>query len=262
MTDTVDDVVLFEIVDGHIGLVTLNRPEKRNAVNGAVARAIDAIVKQTEADPAIWAVVITSAEGPTFCAGADLAEVAAGRGDDLSTPDGGFAGFVEAVRVKPWIAAVKGSALGGGLEISLACDLRVVADTTVLGLPEVKRGLIAGAGGIYRLPRQLPRAIALEMIATGEPIAAPRAAALGLVNRVVAEGEVIDAALGLARAICANSPVAVRESLQVARSAADVPESASIQASREAFERLMLTDDFVEGPRAFVEKRPPQWSGC
>lgn len=261
MIETVDDVVLFEVVDEHIGLVTLNRPDKRNAVNGAVARRLDAIVRQTEADPAIWAVVITSAEGPTFCAGADLAEVAAGRGHELSTPDGGFAGFVESRRVKPWIAAVKGSALGGGLEISLACDMRVVAETTVLGLPEVKRGLIAGAGGIYRLPLQLPRAIALEMIATGEPMAAPRAAALGLVNRVAPADAVVAVALDLARAVCANAPVAVRESLAVARAAADISEAQSIAASREAFTRLAKTEDYAEGPRAFVEKRAPRWTG-
>ncbi|WP_404476466.1 enoyl-CoA hydratase-related protein [Novosphingobium sp. BL-52-GroH] len=261
MIEAVDDVVLFEVVDQHIGLVTLNRPAKRNAINGAVARMIDEIVKRTEADPDIWAVVITSAEGPTFCAGADLAEVAAGRGHELSTPDGGFAGFVESRRVKPWIAAVKGSALGGGLEISLACDMRVVADTTVLGLPEVKRGLIAGAGGIYRLPLQLPRAIALEMIATGEPMEAARAAAFGLVNRVVAVDEVVDSALDLARAICVNSPVSVRESLKVARAAADVPEQESIVATREGFERLSQTEDYAEGPRAFVEKRAPRWTG-
>ena len=261
MADTEDDVVLYEVVEQHIGLVTLNRPAKRNAVNGAVARMIDAIVKQTEADPSIWAVVITSAEGPTFCAGADLAEVAAGRADELSTPDGGFAGFVEAKRVKPWIAAVKGSALGGGLEISLACDLRVVSTETIVGLPEVKRGLIAGAGGIYRLPRQLPRAIALEMIATGEPIGAARAEALGLVNRVVPAEQVVQTALGLAKAICANAPIAVRESLQVARLAAEVPEDVSIAATRQAFDRLVVSEDFAEGPRAFVEKRAPRWTG-
>lgn len=260
MTDPTD-VVLFERVDDHIAVVTLNRPEKRHAVNGAVARRLDALVKQTEADPSIWVVVLTSSGGPTFCAGADLAEISAGRAADLSTPDGGFAGFVESTRAKPWIAAVHGSALGGGLELSLACDLRVVGESSVLGLPEVKRGLIAAAGGIYRLPLQIPRAIALEMIAVGEPVDAARAYALGLVNAVVPDGGVLDAALDYARKIAANAPLSVRESLGVARAAQEMPEAGSIRATHAALERLLRSDDFQEGPRAFVEKRAPRWSG-
>lgn len=255
------DVVLLERIDEHIAVVTLNRPEKRHAVNGAVARRLDAIVKQTEADPSVWVVVLTSSGGPVFCAGADLAEVSAGRAADLSTPDGGFGGFVESNRAKPWIAAVHGSALGGGLEFSLACDLRVVGENTVLGLPEVKRGLIAGAGGIYRLPRQISRAIALEMIAVGEPIDAARAYALGLVNAVVPDGDVLKTALDYARKIAANAPLSIRESLAIARTAQEVPEAASIRAMQTALDRLMRSDDFQEGPRAFVEKRAPRWSG-
>jgi enoyl-CoA hydratase/carnithine racemase len=255
------DVVLLERVDDHIAVVTLNRPEKRHAVNGAVARRLDAIVKETEADPSVRVVVLTSSGGPTFCAGADLADVAAGRAADLSTPDGGFGGFVESRRDKPWIVAVHGSALGGGLEFSLACDLRIVGENTVLGLPEVKRGLIAGAGGIYRLPRQIPRAIALEMIAVGEPVDAARAYALGLVNAVVPDGEVLKTALDYARKIAANAPLSVRESLKIARATQEVPEAESILAIQAALELLMQSEDFKEGPRAFVEKRAPRWSG-
>jgi len=255
------DVVLLERIDEHIAVVTLNRPEKRHAVNGDVARRLDAIVKQTEADPSIWVVVLTSSGGPTFCAGADLAEVSAGRAADLSTPDGGFGGFVESKRVKPWIAAVHGSALGGGLEFSLACDLRVVGENSVMGLPEVKRGLIAAAGGIYRLPRQISRAIALEMIAVGEPIDAARAYALGLVNAVAPDGEVLKTALDYARKIAANAPLSVRESLAIARAAQETPESGSIGATHAALERLVRSEDFQEGPRAFVEKRAPRWNG-
>lgn len=254
-------VVLYERVDDHIAVVTLNRPEKRHAVNGAVARRLGAIVTETEADPSIWVVVLTSSGGPTFCAGADLSEVAAGRAAELSTPDGGFGGFVESRRDKPWIAAVRGSALGGGLEFSLACDLRVVGENTVLGLPEVRRGLIAGAGGIYRLPRQIPRAIALEMIAVGEPIDAARAYALGLVNAVVPDDQVLKSALDYARKIAANAPLSVRESLKIARAAHETPEVASISAMHATMERLILSEDFKEGPRAFVEKRAPQWTG-
>lgn len=255
------DVVKFERVDEHIAVVTLNRPEKRHAINGAVAQRLNAIVKETEADPSIWVVVLTSSGGPTFCAGADLAEVAAGRAADLSTPDGGFGGFVESTRDKPWIVAVHGSALGGGLEFALACDLRVVGENTVLGLPEVRRGLIAGAGGIYRLPRQIPRAIALEMIMVGEPVDAARAYALGLVNAVVPDGEVLETALGYARKIAANAPLSVRESLKIARAAHETPEAESIVAMETSLRRLLQSEDFQEGPRAFVEKRAPQWSG-
>lgn len=255
------DTVLYERIDDHIAVVTLNRPEKRHAINGAVARQLGAIVKETEADPSIWVVVLTSSGGPTFCAGADLSEVAAGRAAELSTPDGGFGGFVESRRDKPWIAAVRGSALGGGLEFSLACDLRVVGENTVLGLPEVRRGLIAGAGGIYRLPRQIPRAIALEMIAVGEPIDAARAYALGLVNAVVPDDQVLKSALDYARKIAANAPLSVRESLKIARAAHETPEADSIAAMNATMERLVQSEDFKEGPRAFVEKRAPQWTG-
>ena len=255
------DVVLLERVDEHIAVVTLNRPEKRHAVNGAVARRLDAIVKETEADPSVRVVVLTSSGGPTFCAGADLGEVAAGRAADLSTPEGGFGGFVESRRDKPWIVAVRGSALGGGLEFSLACDLRIVGENTVLGLPEVKRGLIAGAGGIYRLPRQIPRAIALEMIAVGEPVDAARAYALGLVNAVVPDGDVLRTALDYARKIAANAPLSVRESLKIARATQDVTEAESILAMQGALDLLMRSEDFKEGPRAFIEKRAPRWIG-
>lgn len=255
------DVVLLERVGEHVAVVTLNRPEKRHAVNGALTARLDAIVKETERDPAIWVVVLAAAPSTTFCAGADLGEIAAGRAGELSTPDGGFGGFVESVRAKPWIAAVTGSALGGGLEFMLACDLRVIAQDTILGLPEVKRGLVAGAGGVYRLPRQIPRVIALEMIAVGDPIDATRAAELGLVNAVVPADQVLSKALDYAQRICANSPLAVRESFKIARKADEVPEAESIGAARQVFAYLVQTEDFAEGPRAFLEKRPPRWTG-
>ena len=258
---TETDVVLFDRIDDHVALITLNRPEKRHAVNVAVAQRLAALVKDTEHDPSIWATVITSSGGPAFCAGADLADVSAGRAGDLVIPGAGFAGLVDAPRRKPWIAAIRGSALGGGLEISLACDLRVCAEDTVFGLPEVKRGLLAAAGGTYRLPRQIPRAIALEMIATGEPISSARAAALGFVNAVVPEPQVIETALVLARKICANAPLAVRESLALARVAQEMTDSALYALTREAIGRLQVTEDYAEGPRAFVEKRAPRWTG-
>ena len=255
------DAVLFELAEPRIALVTINRPEARNAVNGAVAQGLEAAVERVEADPEIWAAVLTGAGPHAFCAGADLKEVSAGRSTALSTERGGFGGFVRAKRGKLWIAAAQGHALAGGLELLLACDLAVAAETATFGLPEVKRSLVAAAGGVFRLPRALPRAIALQMIATGEPIPAARAAGFGLVNEVVPAAEVRAAALALARKICANAPVAVRESLAIARQAADLDEAALWEISRAASTRIRETEDFKEGPRAFVEKRPPRWVG-
>ena len=150
-------VVLFDVVEPHIALVTINRPEARNAVNGAVAAELEAAVERVEADPDLWVAILTGAGPHAFCAGADLKEVSNGRGASLSTPKGGFGGFVRAPRTKLWIAAAQGHALAGGLELLLSCDLSVVAETANLGLPEVKRSLVAGAGGVFRLPRALPR---------------------------------------------------------------------------------------------------------
>jgi enoyl-CoA hydratase/carnithine racemase len=253
--------VLFELAEPHIALVTINRPEARNAVNGAVAQGLEAAVERVEADPEIWAAVLTGAGPHAFCAGADLKEVSAGRSATLSTERGGFGGFVRAKRGKLWIAAAQGHALAGGLELLLACDLAVAAETATFGLPEVKRSLVAGAGGVFRLPRALPKAIALQMIATGEPISAARAAHFGLVNEVVPAAEVQAAALALARKICANAPIAVRESLAIARQAAELDEAALWELSRAASARIRQTEDFQEGPRAFVEKRAPRWVG-
>jgi enoyl-CoA hydratase/carnithine racemase len=248
-------------VQPHIALVTINRPEARNAVNGAVAAGLEAAVDRMEADPGLRVAVLTGAGPHAFCAGADLKEVSAGRAGGLSTPKGGFAGFVRARRSKLWIGAAQGHALAGGLEILLSCDLAVVAETATFGLPEVKRSLVAGAGGVFRLPRSIPKAIALEIIATGDPISAARAAQFGLVNAVVAAGEVVPAALALAARVTVNAPVAVRESLGVARQAADLTEAELWDVSAAAFVRVAATDDFQEGPRAFVEKRPARWTG-
>lgn len=255
------DVVLYEKLAGGIAVVTLNRPEKRNAVSPEVAAALEAAVKGSEADPEVWVVILTSSNDQVFCAGADLSAVAEGRGALISTPDGGFAGFVAAKRRKPWIAAVRGSALAGGCELCLACDMIVAADDSRFGLPEVKRGLMAAAGGLSRLPRAIPRHIALEMVATGEPIDAQRAYAIGLINRVARPDEVFAEALALARRIAVNAPLAVQESVTLAREAAYMNETEAGMAIDAAMARLRATADFREGPRAFVEKRDPVWTG-
>lgn len=260
-TLTQPGVVLFEVVEPHIALVTINRPEARNAVNGAVAAGLEAAIERIESDPDLWVAILTGAGPHAFCAGADLKEVSSGRGSTLSTAKGGFGGFVRARRTKLWIAAAQGHALAGGLELLLSCDLAVAAETANFGLPEVKRSLVAGAGGVFRLPRALPKAIALEMIATGDPIPASRAGAFGLVNAVVPASEVMAAALALARRVTVNAPIAVRESLGVARQAYDRTEPELWEISTAASRLVTSTEDFQEGPRAFVEKRPPRWVG-
>jgi enoyl-CoA hydratase len=259
--ESVGREVLYDIVEGHIGLVRLNRPDKRNAVNGDVASAMDWIVKQTEADEAIRVVILTSSSPDFFCAGADLSEISKGRGHLLATPDGGFAGFTQAPRDKPWIAAVVGAGLAGGCEIALTCDMIVASDTARFGLPEVKRGLYAGAGGVFRLPRKLPAAIALELIATGDPIDAARAYQLGLVNRLVPADQVQAEAITLAKAISVNAPLSVRESLKVARMAFEKPETELWPLSRKVSAMVFSSEDAREGPVAFLEKRPPVWKG-
>ena len=253
--------VLYERAGAHVAVARLNRPDKRNAVNGAVAAALDWIVKETERDADVRVVILASSSDAAFSAGADLAEISAGRGHTLSTPDGGFAGFVTHPREKPWIAAVAAPALAGGCELALACDMIVAAETARFGLPEVKRGLYAGAGGVFRLTRRLPAAVAFELIATGEPIEAPRAHALGLVNRCVPAARVFDEALALAEAITANAPLSVRESLKVARQSFDLPEAELWALSHRVSARVFSSEDAREGPLAFLEKRAPVWKG-
>lgn len=253
--------VRLESAAPHVALVTLDRPDARNAVNSAVAQALDRIVAATEADPDIWTVILTGAGARAFCAGADLKQVSSGGMTGLFTPAGGFAGFVDAPRRKVWIAAIEGFALAGGFEIALACDMIVAARNASFGLPEVQRGLLAAAGGAYRLPRALPRGLAFELLATGARIDAPRAHALGLVSRLAEAGQAVDMALALATEICSNAPLAVRESLAIARVAADLDEAALQTASQEAQARLAMTADFQEGPLAFIEKRAPNWKG-
>lgn len=264
MTDKPDSVgreVLYEVVEGHIGLVRLNRPDKRNAVNGDLAAAMDWIVKETERNPEIRVVILASTSDGAFSAGADLSEISKGRGHTLSTPDGGFAGFARAQREKPWIAAVAAPALAGGCELALSCDMIVASDNSRFGLPEVKRGLFAGAGGVFRLTRRLPAAIAYELIATGDPIDAPRAHALGLVNRLTTADKVLDEAITLAKAISVNAPLSVRESLKVSRMSFDMAEEDLWKISNKTSAMVFSSEDAKEGPVAFLEKRAPVWKG-
>jgi enoyl-CoA hydratase/carnithine racemase len=245
----------------HIVVVTISRPEVMNAINGAVTRELERVVEWTEAQDGVWVVILTGAGGRCFSAGADLREVSQGRLSGLWTPKGGFAGFVNASRTKVWIAAVEGMALAGGFELALACDFIVASEQAQFGLPEVTRGLLAAAGGAYRLARAIPRAVALELLATGRRLSAASALSLHLINRIAPQGEALEQALTLAREILANAPLAVRESLHIAREAFDHDAATLSRVSHEAQARLQKTQDFTEGPRAFLEKRAPVWKG-
>ncbi len=255
------DPVLFELLTPHIALVTLNRPEKRNAVNPAIASAMEAIVAHVEATPEIRVVVLTSSQPGVFCAGADLGAIAAGMARDLETPSGGFAGFVFASRTTPWIAVVEGLAVGGGCEICLACDMIVASETAKFALPEVKRGLMAGAGGVHRIAAALPRNIANELLATGANFDAALAHRFGLVNRLTPSGEAMNAARELAETIAANAPLAVQHTLAAARESQGQADGAARSFVSGRMAMLRRSEDFREGPRAFMEKREPVWTG-
>ncbi|HEX7167210.1 MAG TPA: crotonase/enoyl-CoA hydratase family protein [Acidimicrobiales bacterium] len=244
---------------GHVAVLTINRPEARNAVNGDVASGLEAAIDRFEEDADTWVAVLTGA-GTTFSAGADLKAIASGQAGGLQTKRGGFAGFVQRDREKPVIAAVDGPALAGGCEIALACDLIVASRNAAFGLPEVQRSLAAAAGGLFRLPRVLPPRIALELIMTGDRIDAERAHGYGMVNRLVDAGEAVTAAVELAEQICKAAPLAVRESRKVALASLKLSNEDELWGmSAAAFANLAQTEDFAEGPRAFIEKRAPEW---
>ena len=245
---------------GPFAIVKINRPEARNAVNGAVAQGIEAAIDRIEEDDGIWLGVVTGVP-PVFCAGADLKEINAGNAAALMTERGGFGGIVQRERTKPLVAAVDGPALAGGTEIALACDLVVASNTATFGIPEVKRSLVAGAGGLFRLGRKLPLNIAMELALTGDPIDATRAHHFGLVNRLVEPNEALAGAIELADKICANAPVAVRLSRQVVLDTTYAADDLGWKRSGEAMIQAMQSEDFSEGLTAFIEKRPPAWKG-
>jgi enoyl-CoA hydratase len=246
---------------GNVEILTINRPEARNAINGAVSKAMSAIMDELADDADCWVVVVTGSGDKAFSAGMDLKAFSSGEGGDIIGASGGFAGLTQRDFPKPIIAAVNGSALAGGFEIMLSCDLIVAADHATFGIPEAKRGLIAGAGGLIRMPKRLPMAIALELAMTGDPINAERAHALGLVNKVVSAEYLLDEAIALAERIAANAPLAVRYSKRVMKRAADLPESEGWAINAEAVGVVFSSADAMEGPIAFAEKRGPNWQG-
>jgi len=248
---------------GNVVVITINRPEARNAINAAVSIGVGDALEEAQNDPDVRAVVITGAGDKSFCAGADLKAIA--RRENLYHPDHaewGFAGYVHHFSDKPTIAAVNGTALGGGTELALASDLVVADERATFGLPEVKRGLIAAAGGVFRIMDHLPRKVAMELLLTGEPFTAADALEWGLINQVVTEGSVLDAALALAARVTVNAPLSVQASKRIAYGVDD----GVITGDEPGWERtvremrtLIRSEDATEGPRAFAEKREPVW---
>jgi enoyl-CoA hydratase len=243
---------------GAILIITINRPGSRNAIRAQTARDIAAAMTRLDADPDVRVGVLTGAGG-TFSAGMDLKAFAGG--ERPVAAGRGFGGFAESPPAKPLIAAVEGWALGGGLEMVLACDLVVAAVGARFGLPEVSRGLAARGGGAFRLPRRLPPALAMEVILTGLPLTAERAAQHGLVNRLVPDDTAVAAACELGAAIARNAPLSVLASKQVATRSADWPLGECFRRQNEFFDPVFASADAIEGAAAFREKRPPQWKG-
>jgi enoyl-CoA hydratase len=249
--------VLVDVTDG-IMTVTLNRPEAKNAANKALAVGVAAAMDQLDSDDSIRVAIITGAGG-TFCAGMDLKAFVSG---EMPMVEGrGFAGLTEATPRKPLIAAIEGYALAGGLELAISCDLIVAADNAKFGIPEVKRGLAAAAGGLMRLPRQIPSRVAMELAVTGDFITAQRAYELGLINQVVPAGTALEAAKAMAARIVANGPLAVAISKQVVHESADWSATEMWKKQQDLVMPIFGSEDAMEGSIAFAEKRAPNWKG-
>jgi enoyl-CoA hydratase len=244
--------------DGGVLTITIDRPEARNAVNGGVAEGIAAALDRLDAEDGLRIGIVTGAGG-TFSAGMDLKAFV--KGERPYVGDRGFAGLTQRASDKPLIAAVEGYALAGGFEIALSCDLIVAARDAKFGIPEVKRGLVAAAGGLFRLPQRIPYHLAMELALTGDPITAERAAELGIVNRVVESGEALDAARELAAAIVKNAPLALAASKGVVRRAREWTEAEAWDKQGEIAGGVFGSEDAQEGARAFAEKREPEWKG-
>jgi crotonobetainyl-CoA hydratase len=244
---------------GSVAVVTIQRPEKRNAIDPEVSAALNAVFVSLEAEDEVAVSVLTGA-GDVFCAGADLAAVGEGRvAEIVDAAPGGFGGLVRLERRKPVIAAVNGHAIAGGFELVLACDLAVAAEQAQFGLPEVTRGIIPSAGGLVRLPRQVPPKVAMELVLTGARLSAARALELGLLNRVVPRDRVLPEALALAVEIALLPPVAVRAARKVAEVAAADGGAAAWRENDDAWAAVLASDDALEGSRSFAEKRAARW---
>ncbi|MEP9385070.1 crotonase/enoyl-CoA hydratase family protein [Nocardioides sp. KR10-350] len=255
---TTDQPEVLVTSDGGVMVITINRPQAKNAVTLAVSEGVAAALDELDGRDDLAVGVITGAGG-TFCAGMDLKGFL--RGERPSIPGRGFAGITQAPPAKPMIAAVEGYALAGGCEIVLACDMVTAGRGAKLGIPEVKRGLVAAAGGLFRLPQRIPQNVAMELALTGDFLDAPRAAELGLVNRLVDDGGALDAALELAGRIAANGPLAVQASKQIVVGSPDWTSDQLWTEQGSIIEPVFASEDAKEGARAFAEKRAPKWKG-
>jgi enoyl-CoA hydratase/carnithine racemase len=240
---------------GHVLLIRMCREHKRNAVNRALADELDAAFNLLDDETGLWAGVLTGSDN-VFSAGSDLTA-----GGDYVTERGGEYGLIRRERRKPLIAAVEGFALGGGLELVLACDLVVAGATARFGLPEVSRGVVPTCAGLFRGPRSLPVNLARELVLTGDPIGAERAHAVGFVNAVTEPGGAVERALTLAQRICANAPAAVQASLSAMDGWLAGGDELGWRVTGAAMTAIATSEDHQEGIRAFLEKRPPQWTG-
>jgi enoyl-CoA hydratase len=256
-TEQATELVLTERHDGVL-TITINRPAQRNAVNRDVALAVASALDLLDSDPALSVGVLTGAGG-TFSAGMDLKAFANGQTPIL--PGRGFGGITQAVVRKPLIAAVEGWALGGGFEMALACDLIVAAEDAKFGLPEVKRGLIAGEGGVIRLPQRIPYHVALTVLLTGEPLTAVDAKQYGLVSELTATGAALAEAHDLARRIAANAPLALARVKEVLRETQGLSDTEAFKRQARSASSLLDSEDAHEGALAFAEKRAPVWRG-
>jgi enoyl-CoA hydratase len=251
------DEVQVEQRDG-VQVITINRPEAKNALNKAVAEGVAAAVDELDSNDDLRVGVLTGAGG-VFSAGMDLKAFL--RGESPALEGRGLCGITQTPPRKPLIGAVEGWALAGGFELLLACDLVVAAETARFGVPEVKRSLVAGAGAALLLPRRVPFALALELLLTGDPLSAPRAAEIGLVNRLTAEGEALDGALQLAATIAANGPLAVAATKAIARGSSDWTLEQGWGEQAALIQPVFTSEDAREGATAFAEKRAPVWKG-
>lgn len=241
--------------DGHVLIITMRREEKRNAVDRQMADELEIAFNELEDDPDLWAGVLAGS-AVAFSAGSDLKAEG-----DYVTERGGEYAIIRRKRRKPLIAAVEAMALGGGMEIALACDLVIASETATFGLPEVKRGLVPSCAGLFRGPRSLPLNVATELILTGDSIGAQRAAELGFANHVVPEGSALTASVELAQKICRNGPLAVQMSLQAIHGSISANDDVGWQLTTEARDAVYESEDKQEGVAAFFEKRPPNWTG-
>jgi len=257
-TNDIAELVRFDVSHG-VATIVLNRPDRRNAIDLPTAEALSAALTEMDARPDVSVGVLTGA-GPVFSAGMDLKVMASG-GPRPIVPGRGAFGIVEDPPAKPLIAAVEGAALGGGLEIALACDLIVAADNATFGLPEVRRGLIAAAGGVLRLPQRIPHAQAMRMILTGDQITAQEAYDLGLVVELAPPREALAAAQRLAATIAGNAPLALRAAKNIVQRTHGLPLAEAFEAQRPLVKSIRESADAQEGARAFAEKREPRWTG-